>query len=171
MGYVFSRGYIYYFYQMFQGLCLFKGLRLFRSLEYWSYDRNLRVHSTYCPPFEMIYVPHFCYVYLRAQKVFARLSYIIIDQLFQALFFFGKSFPFQFPLATLKNTLFWGGTESWYFPVYCLFCLNFIFHITESWLKPVWFESPTMASFVSVCPFKHTQARQIHQFYFFLALA
>ena len=61
------------------------------------------VYSTYCPAFEMIYVPHFCYVYLRAQKVFARLSYIIIDQLFQALFFFGKSFPFQFPIAPLNK--------------------------------------------------------------------
>ena len=61
------------------------------------------VVSTYCSTFEMIYVPHFCYVYLRAQKVFARLSYIIIDQLFQALFFFGKSFPFQFPIALLNK--------------------------------------------------------------------
>ena len=33
-GYAYSRGYIYCFCQMFQGLCLFKGVRLFRSLEY-----------------------------------------------------------------------------------------------------------------------------------------
>ena len=33
VGYVFSRGYVYCFTQMFQGLRLFKGLRLFRSLE------------------------------------------------------------------------------------------------------------------------------------------
>ena len=46
-----------------------------------------------------------------------------------------------------------GGTESWYFPVYCLFCLNFFFQITESWLKPVCFESTTMAIFGPVCPF------------------
>ena len=34
LGYVFSRGYVYCFWQMFQGLLLIKGLRLFRSLEY-----------------------------------------------------------------------------------------------------------------------------------------
>ena len=31
--YVYSRGYVYCFRQMFQGLCLFKGVRLFRTLE------------------------------------------------------------------------------------------------------------------------------------------
>ena len=33
-GYAYSRGYVYCFCQMFQGLHLFKGVRLFRSLEY-----------------------------------------------------------------------------------------------------------------------------------------
>ena len=33
--YVYLRGYVYYFCQMFQGLCLFKGVRLFRTLEYF----------------------------------------------------------------------------------------------------------------------------------------
>ena len=33
VGYVFPRGYVYCFCQIFQGLCLFKGVRLFRSLE------------------------------------------------------------------------------------------------------------------------------------------
>ena len=33
-GYAYSRGYVYCFCQIFQGLCLFKGVRLFRSLEY-----------------------------------------------------------------------------------------------------------------------------------------
>ena len=33
-GYAYSRGYVYWFCQMFQGLRLFKGVRLFRSLEY-----------------------------------------------------------------------------------------------------------------------------------------
>ena len=46
---------------------------------------------------------------------------------------------------------FMGGTESWYFPVYCLFCLIFFFEIKESWLKPVCFESATMAIFRSAC--------------------
>ena len=32
-GYVYSRGYVYCFYQMFQGLCLFKGVPIFRTLE------------------------------------------------------------------------------------------------------------------------------------------
>jgi hypothetical protein len=32
-GYAYSRGYVYCFCQIFQGLCLFKGVRLFRSLE------------------------------------------------------------------------------------------------------------------------------------------
>ena len=33
-GYAYSRGYVYCFCQMFQGLRLLKGVRLFRSLEY-----------------------------------------------------------------------------------------------------------------------------------------
>ena len=33
-GYAYSRGYVYCFCQIFQGLCLLKGVRLFRSLEY-----------------------------------------------------------------------------------------------------------------------------------------
>ena len=58
-----------------------------------------------------------------------------------------------------------GGTESWFFTVYCLFCLIFFFKIMESWwkrktwcfpqkhlnlkswLKPVWFKSFTMVCF------------------------
>jgi hypothetical protein len=36
-GYVYSRGYVYYFCQMFQGLPLFKRVRLFQTLEYYLY--------------------------------------------------------------------------------------------------------------------------------------
>ena len=73
-----------------------------------------------------------------------------------------------------RLTDFTGSTESWFFSVYCLFCLNFFLQITESWLKPVCFESTTMAIFGSVCPFKYTWANSsnssIHFSYSFLAL-
>ena len=60
------------------------------------------VSCTYFPTFEMIYVPHFCYVYLRAQKVFARLSYIIIDQLFSSTFLLWQEFSLPIPYSSPK---------------------------------------------------------------------
>ena len=69
---------------------------------------------------------------------------------FQRKYFFFMIFPF------IGIESFMGGTETWFFPVYCLFCLIFFFQITESWLKLVCFESTTMAIFGSDCPFKYT---------------
>ena len=62
-----------------------------------------------------------------------------------------------------REDYFMGGTESWFFPVYCLFCLKkseasnpAIFQITESWLKKTkpdgFLISPTMIIFIKICP-------------------
>ena len=42
-GYAYSKGYVYCFCQMFQGLCLFKGVCLFRTLEYKSAQKEPKI--------------------------------------------------------------------------------------------------------------------------------
>ena len=63
---------------------------------------------------------------------------------------------FTLKVLALKKLVFPGRHGILIFSCLLFVLFDFFFQITESWLKPVCFESTTMAIFGSVCPFKYT---------------